>query len=56
MPSLVHLLVYTLVFCCVGTLIVVYVLPRIVEPFRSIFIVVLVLALCVWLLSLIGVF
>ncbi len=54
MPVL-TLIVYLLIFALVWWLFSTYILPHVVEPFRTIIIVVLVLAVIVWLLSLIGV-
>jgi len=50
-PLIVTLLVCALVWWLFST----YVLPRVVEPFKTIIIVVLVIAVCLWLLSLVGI-
>jgi CHASE2 domain-containing sensor protein len=44
-----------LVLALVWWLFSTYVLPRVPEPFRTVIIVVLVVAVCLWLLSLVGI-
>lgn len=45
------LLVLALVWWLFST----YVLPRVAEPFKTLIIVILVIAVCLWLLSLVGI-
>lgn len=44
-----------LVFALVWWLFSTYVLPHVPDPFKTIIIVILVVALCLWLLSLVGI-
>lgn len=52
--SVISLVVVLLILALVWWLFSTYILPRVVEPFRTIIIVVLVLGACLWLLNLIG--
>ena len=52
---IVQIVVMLLVFALVWWLFSTYVLPRVPEPFKTIIIVVLVVAVCLWLLSLVGI-
>ncbi len=52
--SVVGIIAVLIVLAQVWWLFSTYVLPRLPEPFRTLIIVVLVIAVCLWLLSLIG--
>ncbi len=52
--SLISIIVVLIVLGLVWWLFSTYVLPRVPDPFRTVIIIVLVLAVCLWLLSLIG--
>ncbi len=52
---LVNLIVYLLICALIWWLFQTYILPHVVEPFRTIIIVVIVIAVILWLLSLVGV-
>ena len=54
MPLL-TLVVYLLIFALIWWLFSTYILPHVVEPFRTIIIVVIVIAVILWLLSIVGV-
>ena len=53
--SLISLVIVLLVLGLVWWLFSTYIMPRVPEPFRSIIIIVVVLAACLWLLSLAGI-
>jgi hypothetical protein len=53
--SIIGIVVVLLVLALVWWLFSAYILPRIVEPFRTVIIVVLVLGACLWLLNLAGI-
>lgn len=53
MPIL-QLIVVLLILALVWWLFSTYVLPRVPEPFKTIIIVILVVGVCLWLLSLVG--
>ena len=53
-PSLFQIIVVLLVFALVWWIFSSYILPHVVEPFRTIIIVVIALFAIVWLLSLVG--
>ena len=53
--GLIQIVVILLVFALVWWLFSTYVLPHVVEPFKTIIVVIMVIAVCLWLLSLVGV-
>jgi hypothetical protein len=54
--SIIGIVVVLLVLALVWWLFSTYILPRVPEPFKTIIIVVLVLGVCLWLLSIAGIF
>ena len=55
MPPILNIIVILLILALVWWLFSTYILPHVVEPFRTVIIILLVLMVIVWLLSLIGV-
>lgn len=53
--SLISLVIVLLVLGLVWWLFQTYIMPKVPEPFRSVIIVVVVLAACLWLLSIAGI-
>jgi hypothetical protein len=53
--GVIQIVAILLVFALVWWLFSTYVLPHVSEPFKTIIIIVLVVAVCLWLLSLVGV-
>ena len=52
---IIQIIVVLLVMDLVWWLFSTYVLPRVPDPFKTIIIVILVVAVCLWLLSLVGI-